>query len=88
VILLGITFIVMPMRVTLVGGPANLFYSLPPVSFDHTDNDVHYTEHWLLAIVLISSLGFAAGGHQRFYSVKKRGEKKEAEEIALVTGRS
>jgi Na+/proline symporter len=70
VILLGITFIVMPMSLGLVGGPANLFHSLPPISFDHTYNDVHYTEHWLLSIFLITSLGFAAGGHQRFYSVK------------------
>jgi SSS family transporter len=70
VILLGITFIVMPMSLGLVGGPANLFNSLPPISFDHTYNNVHYTEHWLLSIFIISTLGFAAGGHQRFYSVK------------------
>jgi SSS family solute:Na+ symporter len=70
VILLGITFIVMPMSLGLVGGPVNLFHSLPPISFDHTYNNVHYTEHWVIAIFIISSLGFAAGGHQRFYSVK------------------
>jgi solute:Na+ symporter, SSS family len=70
VMLLGITFIVMPMSLGLIGGPANLFASLPPLSFDHTYNNVHYTEHWLISIFLITSLGFAAGGHQRFYSVK------------------
>jgi solute:Na+ symporter, SSS family len=70
VILLGITFIVMPMSLALVGGPANLFHSLPPITFDHTYNNVHYTEHWILSIFIITSLGFAAGGHQRFYSVK------------------
>ncbi len=70
VILLGITFIVMPMSLALVGGPSNLFAQLPPISFDHTYNNVHYTEHWLLSIFMITSLGFAAGGHQRFYSVK------------------
>ena len=70
VILLGITFIVMPMSLGLIGGPANLFASLPPISFDHTYNNVHYTEHWLISIFMITSLGFAAGGHQRFYSVK------------------
>jgi Na+/proline symporter len=70
VILLGITFIVMPMSLALVGGPLHLFNSLPPISFDHTYNNVHYTEHWLFSIFLITSLGFAAGGHQRFYSVK------------------
>jgi solute:Na+ symporter, SSS family len=70
VILLGITFIVMPLSLGLVGGPVNLFNSLPPLTFDHTYNNVHYTEHWILSIFLITSLGFAAGGHQRFYSVK------------------
>ncbi len=70
VILLCITFIVMPMSLGLIGGPANLFHSLPPISFDHTYNGVHYTEHWAISIFLITSLGFAAGGHQRFYSVK------------------
>jgi solute:Na+ symporter, SSS family len=70
VILLGITFIVMPMSLSLVGGPANLWANLPPITFDHTYNNVHYTEHWLISIFMITSLGFAAGGHQRFYSVK------------------
>ncbi len=62
VILLGITFIVMPMSLGLIGGPANLINSLPPISFDHTYNGVHYTEHWLVSIFIITSLGFAAGG--------------------------
>ncbi len=70
VVLLGIVFIVMPMSLNLVGGPLKLFNSLPPLTFDHTYNGVHYTEHWLIAIATITTLGFAAGGHQRFYSVK------------------
>ncbi len=70
VVLLGIVFIVMPMSLNLIGGPIKLFESLPPLTFDHTYNGVHYTEHWLIAIALITTLGFAAGGHQRFYSVK------------------
>jgi Na+/proline symporter len=70
VMLLGITFIVMPMSLGLIGGLGNLVDHLPPLTFDHTYNNVHYTEHWVLSILLISSIGFAAGGHQRFYSVK------------------
>ncbi|MBI3787672.1 MAG: hypothetical protein HY276_05375 [Ignavibacteriales bacterium] len=70
IVLLGIVFIVMPLSLNLVGGPTNLFNALPPISFDHTYNGVHYTEHWLVSIFIISTLGFAAGGHQRFYSVK------------------
>lgn len=70
VVLLGIVFIVMPLSLNLVGGPLNLFQMLPPLTFDYTYNGVHYTEHWLIAIAIISTIGFAAGGHQRFYSVK------------------
>ncbi len=70
VILLGIVFIVMPLSLNLVGGPVNLYHALPPLTFDHTYNGVHYTEHWVIAIAIITTLGFAAGGHQRFYSVK------------------
>lgn len=70
VVLLGIVFIVLPLSLNLVGGPTNLFHALPPLSFDYNYNGVHYTEHWLIAIMIISTIGFAAGGHQRFYSVK------------------
>ena len=70
VILLGTTFIVAPMSLSLVGGVKNLFASLPPLSFDHVYNGVHYDQHWLLSILLISTIGFAAGSGQRFYSVK------------------
>jgi SSS family transporter len=70
VILVGITFIVMPLSLNLIGGVGNLFDKLPPMSFAHTYNDVHYTEHWLISILIITTIGFAAGGAQRFYSVK------------------
>ena len=70
VILVGITFIVMPLSLNLIGGVGTLFDKLPALSFDHTYNNVHYTEHWLLAILIITSIGFASGGAQRFYSVK------------------
>ena len=70
VILVAITFIVMPLSLHLIGGVGNLFDKLPPISFDHTYNDVHYTEHWLLSILIITTIGFASGGAQRFYSVK------------------
>ncbi len=69
-VLLGITFIVMPLSLWLIGGPAKLFESLPAISFDHMYNGVHYTEHWAIGILIITTIGFAAGGAQRFYSVK------------------
>jgi len=70
VILLGTTFIVAPLSLSLVGGVKGLFAALPPLTFDHMYNGVHYDVHWLISILLISTIGFAAGSGQRFYSVK------------------
>lgn len=83
VILLSITFIVMPLALVLVGGPANLIDALPALSFDHLYNGVHYTEHWLISILIIMYLGTAAGAAQRFYSVK---DEKDAKRVGKLAG--
>lgn len=83
VILLSITFIVMPLALNLVGGPVNLINALPAVSFDHTYNGVHYTEHWLISIFIIMCLGTAAGAAQRFYSVK---DERDAKRVGKLAG--
>jgi SSS family solute:Na+ symporter len=83
VILLSITFIVMPLALALVGGPANLIQALPALSFDHFYNGVHYTEHWLISIFIIMYLGTAAGAAQRFYSVK---DEKDAKRVGKLAG--
>ncbi|MBI3004504.1 MAG: hypothetical protein HYY49_03715 [Ignavibacteriales bacterium] len=83
VILLGITFIVMPLSLGLVGGLGNLISSLPPLSLDHTYNSVHYTEHWLISIFIIMCLGTASGAAQRFYSVK---DEKDAKRVGKMAG--
>ncbi len=70
VILLGTTFIVAPMALSVAGGFEKLFAALPPLTFDHMYNGVHYDYHWLISILLITTIGFAAGSGQRFYSVK------------------
>jgi SSS family solute:Na+ symporter len=70
VILLATTFIIVPMSLSVVGGFGKLFAELPPLTFDHIYNGVHYDQHWLISILLISTIGFAAGSGQRFYSVK------------------
>ena len=84
VILVGITFIVMPLSLHLIGGVGTLFEKLPPLTFDHTYNNVHYTEHWLLSILIITTIGFAAGGAQRFYSVKDEKSAKRVGRMAAV----
>lgn len=83
VILLSITFIVMPLALGLVGGPGQLVNALPPLSFDHTYNGVHYTEHWLISILIIMGLGTAAGAAQRFYSVK---DERDAKRVGKLAG--
>jgi SSS family transporter len=83
VILLSITFIVMPLALGLVGGPANLIDALPTLSFDHFYNGVRYTEHWLISILIIMYLGTAAGAAQRFYSVK---DEKDAKRVGKLAG--
>lgn len=70
IILLATTFIVVPMSLSVVGGFEKLFSALPPLTFDHIYNGVHYDEHWLISILIIMTIGFAAGSGQRFYSVK------------------
>jgi solute:Na+ symporter, SSS family len=82
VILLSITFIMMPLALGLVGGPAKLISSLPPLTFDHFYNGVHYTEHWLVSIFIIMGLGTAAGAAQRFYSVKNERDAKRVGKLA------
>jgi SSS family transporter len=83
VILLATAFIVVPASLFLVGGFEKLATALPGMSFDHVYNGVHYDEHWLVAIFLISSTGFAAGGAQRFFSVKNE---KDARKVGWLAG--
>ena len=82
VILLSITFVVMPLSLGLVGGLGNLISSLPPLSLDHLYNGVHYTEHWLISIFIIMCLGTASGAAQRFYSVKDEKDAKRVGKMA------
>jgi SSS family transporter len=83
VILLATVFIVVPASLYLVGGFGTLAAALPPLSFDHMYNGVHYDEHWLLAIFLIGATGFAAGGAQRFFSVK---DEEDAKKVGWLAG--
>jgi len=83
VILLSIAFIIVPASLYLVGGFDNLVEALPPISFHHVINNVVYDEHWLVSILLISSIGFAAGGAQRFFSVK---DEKDARRVGWFAG--
>ncbi|MDE3056752.1 MAG: sodium/solute symporter, partial [Bacteroidota bacterium] len=84
VILLSITFIVMPLSLMMVGGVSNLIAKLPPLSLDHTYNGVHYTIHWVISIFIIMTLGTAGGAAQRFYSVKDERDAKRVGKLAAA----
>ena len=86
VILLATTFIVAPMSISVVGGFDKLFSSLPPLTLEHTYNGVTYDVHWLISILLISTIGFAAGSGQRFYSVKDEKSAIKVAWLAAVLG--
>ncbi len=83
VILLSITFIVMPLSLGLVGGFQHLWNALPSLSMSHVYNGLHYDGNWLIGIFVIMSLGTAAGQAQRFYSVK---DEKDAKRVGRLAG--
>jgi SSS family transporter len=83
VILLCTTLIVVPLSLHLVGGPAKLLAALPPLTFDHVYNSVRYNEHWLVAMFVIGTIGFAGGNGQRFFSVK---DESSALKVGLFSG--
>ncbi len=83
VILLSITFIVMPLSLNLVGGVTPLLKSLPPFSLHHFYNGLNYDGNWLVGIFIIMALGTAAGQAQRFYSVKNE---KDAKRVGKLAG--
>lgn len=83
VILLSTAAIIVPLSLYQVGGFETLVEKLPPLSFDHVYNGVVYNEHWLIAMFFISTIGFAGGAGQRFYSVK---DESSAVKVGLLAG--
>jgi solute:Na+ symporter, SSS family len=83
VILLAVTIVVVPMSLSLVGGLPELIRNIPPITFDHVYNNVHYDFHYLMGIFLVTTLGVAAGGAQRFYSVR---DEKSAKRVGKLAG--
>ncbi len=83
VILLSVTFIVMPLSLNLVGGLGGLLKALPSLSLDHIYNGIHYGTNWLVGVFVIMSLSTAAGQAQRFYSVK---DERDAKRVGKMAG--
>lgn len=83
VLLLSITFTILPAALGLVGGVGNLVKALPALSLNQTYNNVHYTGHWLVAIFIIMCIGTAQGAAQRFYSVK---DERDAKRVGKMAG--
>ena len=81
VIVLSIAAVVVPASLYLVGGFDTLVEKIPPLTWSHTYNNVTYDLNWLFAILMISSVGFASGGAQRFYAVKNE---KDARKVGFL----
>ncbi|MGC8654829.1 MAG: sodium:solute symporter family transporter, partial [Candidatus Kryptoniota bacterium] len=84
IILLSVTFLVMALSLHLVGGPGNVIKALPPLTFHHDYNGIHYDPNWIVGIFIIMSLGTAAGQAQRFYSVKDERDAKRVGKMAAI----
>jgi solute:Na+ symporter, SSS family len=69
VILIAISVVVLPLSLNLVGGISGLIEALPPITWEHTYRGVYYNEHYVIGILLVTTVGIAAGGAQRFFSV-------------------
>ncbi|MGE5315903.1 MAG: sodium:solute symporter family transporter [Acidobacteriota bacterium] len=83
VILLSITFIVLPLSLGQIGGIGELINRMPSLSLDHAYNGVQYNVSWLISIFIIMTLGTASGAAQRFYSVKNE---KDAKRVGKMAG--
>ncbi len=83
VILLSVTIVVVPVSISLVGGFSELIRNIPPLTFDHVYNNVHYDIHYIVGIFIVTTIGVAAGGAQRFYSVR---DEKSAKKVGRLAG--
>jgi solute:Na+ symporter, SSS family len=84
VILIAVSIVVVFLSLQLVGGAGELLRNIPPLTFDHMYNNVHYDSHYLLGMFLITTVGVAAGGAQRFYSVRDEKSAKKVGRLAAV----
>ena len=69
VILIAISLVVLPLSLNLIGGVSGLIENLPAIEWEHTYKGVYYNEHYMIGILLVTTIGIAAGGAQRFFSV-------------------
>jgi len=84
VILIAVSIVVVIFSIPLVGGIGELIRNIPELSFDHVYQTVHYDHHYLLGMFLITTVGVAAGGAQRFYSVRDEKSAKKVGRLAAV----
>ncbi len=69
VILIAIAIVILPLSLNLVGGVSGLIEALPAIEWEHTYRGVYYNEHYIIGILMVTTIGIAAGGAQRFFSV-------------------
>ncbi len=84
VILISIAIIVLPLSIKLGGGLTHIFESLPPLTFHHTYHGLTYDEHYLVGIFIVTTVGIAAGGAQRFFCVINEKDAKKVGKLSAV----
>jgi solute:Na+ symporter, SSS family len=82
VILIGITIVILPLSLNLVGGIGNVFSHFTTLSMDHTFKGEVYNIFWLIAIFVFNTFN-AANQAQRYYSVR---DEKAAKKVGLLCG--
>jgi solute:Na+ symporter, SSS family len=83
VILIAVSIVIVILSLQLVGGFGELVSNIPPLTFSHVYNNVHYDSHYLVGMFIITTIGVAAGGAQRFYSVR---DERSAKKVGRLAG--
>ncbi len=84
VILIAISIVVLPLSIKLGGGLDHLFSSLPPLTFHHMYLGQEYDGNYLVGIFIVTAVGIAAGGAQRFFCVVNEKDAKKVGKLSAV----
>jgi Na+/proline symporter len=81
-IIIGITIIILPLALNLVGGFGPLLNGLSKINLDQTYKGEGYNFTWIMSIILIN-IFTSANSAQKFYSVR---DEKSARKVGLMCG--
>ena len=82
VILIGITIVILPLSLDLVGGIGNVFNHFTTLSLNHSFKGEEYNIFWLIAVFVFNTFN-AANQAQRYYSVR---DEKASRKVGILCG--